>query len=151
MTAPKRIALAFGCLLLAFAIFGIVGTVPTLIRDGPSHARFEIEILPVYLVVAVAGWLLAIPFVILFKDADSWRAWAILAIGTAIGPIFLLTPNFVASGGHISWQAEGTGVAMSLFIGFLTTVFYVLLLRRFKRSVPVDPSSVHLDFAKRDL
>ena len=142
MTAPKRIALAFGCLLLAFAIFGIVGTVPTLIRNGPSYARGEIEILPAYLVVAVAGWLLAIPFVILFKDADSWRAWATLAIGTAIGPIFLLTPNLVATGSQISWQAVGAGVVMSLFIGFLTTVFYVLLLRRFKRSVPVDPPSV---------
>jgi hypothetical protein len=138
MTAPKRIALAFGCLLLAFAIFGIVGTVPTLIRNGPSFAQGEIEILPAYFAVAVAGWLLAIPFVILFKDADGWRSWAILAIGTAIGPIFLLTPSLVATGGRISWQAEGTGVAMSLLIGFLTTVFYVLLLRRFKRSVPVN-------------
>ena len=77
---------------------------------------------------------MAVPFVILFKSADGWRAWATLAIGTAIGPIFLLTPNLVATGGQISWQAGGAGVVMSLVIGFLTTVFYVLLLRRFKRS-----------------
>ena len=139
MTAPKRIALAFGCLLLAFAIFDSLGTVPTLIRYGPRYVRNEIEILPVYLVVAVVGWLLAIPFVILFKDADGWRAWATLAIGTAIGPVFLLTPSLVATGGQISWQAEGAGVAMSLFIGFVTTVVYVLLLRRFKRKAPNDP------------
>jgi hypothetical protein len=142
MTAPKRIALAFGCLLLAFAIFGSLVTVPTLIRDGPRYARDAIEILPAYLVVALAGWLLAIPFVILFKDANGWRAWATLAIGTAIGPIFLLTPGLVASGGRISWQAEGAGVAMSLFIGFVTTVFYVLVLRRFKRSAQDNLPSV---------
>ena len=139
MTAPKRIALAFGCMLLAIAILGIIGTVPTAIRYGPKSALPTIQILPVYLVVAVAGWLLAIPFVILFKDADRWRAWTTLAIGTAIGPIFLLTPSLIATGGRISWRAESGGVAMSLFIGFLTSLFYVLLLRRFKRSVPVNP------------
>lgn len=136
MTASKRIALAFGSLLLAFAIFGIVGAVPAL-RYGPRYTKDVVEMLPVYLVIAVLGWLLAIPFVILFKHADGWRAWATLAIGTAIGPIFLLTPSLVATG-RISWQGDGAGVGMSLFIGFVTTVVYVLLLRRFKRSAPIN-------------
>lgn len=133
MTAPKRIALSFGCLLLAFAIFAAWGVVPTFIRYGNGSALRSLEMMPVYLAVAIAGWLLTLPFVVAFRDAEGWRGWATLVIGTAIGPILLLTPSLVMAG-QINWQGDGAGVDMSLFIGFLTTVFYVLLLRRFKRS-----------------
>ena len=91
-----------GCLLLAFAIFDSLGTVPTLIRYGPRYVRNEIEILPVYLMVAVVGWLLAIH---IRYPLQGRRRFACcepsLAIGTAIGPVFLLTPSLVATGGQI--------------------------------------------------
>jgi len=141
MTAPKRIALALGCLLFAFAAFAILGVVPTLIRYGSGPGMRSMEMMPVYLAVAIAGWLLTIPFVIAFKDANGWRLWATLVIGTAIGPVFLLAPELVMAG-QINWQGNGGGVVMSLYVGFPTTVFYVLILRRFSRSARVDLSDL---------
>jgi hypothetical protein len=94
MTTPKRIALAFGCLLLGFAAFAILEVAPTLIRYGTGPGMRAMEMMPAYLAVAIAGWLLSIPFVIAFKDADGWRFWATLVIGTAIGPVFLLGSRF---------------------------------------------------------
>ena len=132
MTAPKRMALAFGGMLLAIAIFGTMDIVHIATFYGPRHALPNLQMLPVYLLFAFPGWVLALPFVLLFKDADGWRAWTILAIGTAIVPAFLLTWSLLASGGRTTWRSDGMAVMMSLWIGFLTTVFYVALLRRFR-------------------
>ena len=136
MTAPKRVALAFGCMLLALAVFAICGIVPITLRYGPRHALPSVQMMPVYLLFALPGWIIALPFVIYFKNADGWRTWAILGIGTAIGPCFMFGWPLLASG-RINWQGDGPGGAMALFIGFLTTLFYVLLLRRFTRKTPL--------------
>ena len=137
MTTPKRMALAFGCMLLALAVFAICGIVPIAVLYGPRHALPSVQMMPVYLLFALPGWILALPFVIYFKNADGWRTWAILGIGTAIGPCFMLGWPLLASG-RINWQGDGAGGAMALFIGFLTTLFYVVLLRRFTRKAPPD-------------
>ena len=129
MTTPKRMALAFGCMLLAIAALGILLTVPAAIRLGPRYALPALEILPVYLMFAIPGWVLALPFVVLFKDADGWRAWAILTIGPAIGPAFVLTWILMSARGHIKWQGDGSAFFLSAIISFLTSGFYVLLLR----------------------
>jgi len=121
-------------MLLALAVFAVYGTVPIAVRYGPRHALPTVEIMPVYLLFMLPGWILALPFVIYFKNADGWRAWAILAVGTAIGPCFMLGWPLLAFG-RINWQGDGPGGVMALFIGFLTTLFYVLLLRRFTRKM----------------
>jgi len=132
-TTARRIALAFFCMLLAFAIFATLGTVPLAVRYGLRYALPTVQLLPVYLLFSIFGWFLALPFVILFKNADGWRTWAILVIGTAIGPCLFLGWPLIAYG-EINWQGDGGAALMSFFIGFLTTTFYVLLLRRFTRS-----------------
>jgi len=38
MTISRRIALAFACMLLAFAVFATMGIVPTAVRFGPRYA-----------------------------------------------------------------------------------------------------------------
>ena len=140
MTTPKRMALAFACMLLAFAAFALLGIVHAAVQFGPRYARPVVQILPVYLLFTLPGWALALPFVIYFKNADGWRTWAILAIGTAIGPCFLLGWPLLEYG-RITWQGDGAGASMALFIGFLTTLFYVLLLRRFTRKAFPNTSS----------
>ena len=135
MTTPKRMALAFGCMLLAFAIFALWGIVPTATRYGLRYVSPTFEILPVYLFFTLPGWVLALPFIIVFKNANGWRTWAMLAIGTAIGPCFLLGWTLLEDH-RINWRGNNVSLAMSLFIGSLTTVFYVLLLRRFTRKAP---------------
>ena len=140
MTTPKRVALAFGCMLLAFTVFAFLLVVPTAVRFGSKYALPGVQILPVYLFFTLPGWFLALPFVIYFKNADGWRIWAILAIGTAIGPCFLLGLTVIPTG-QINWQGAGSAVLMALFIGFLTTLFYVLLLRRFTKKALPDTAS----------
>ena len=142
MTTRKRMALAFACMLVAFAIFAILGIVPAAVRYGPRYARSVVQILPAYLLFTLPGWVLALPFVIYFKNADGWRTWAILAIGTAIGPCLLLGLPLLKYG-RINWQGDSAGAAMALFIGFLTTLFYVLLLRHFTRkALPNAPTRI---------
>ena len=123
--------LAFCCMLLAIAVFGMMGIIPSAIRHGPRYVLPILQMLPVYLLFAFPGWVLAQPFVLLFKDANGWRAWATLAIGTAIGPTFLLVWSFVSSHGQTNWKSDGSAVLMSLRIGFLTSAFYIALLRYF--------------------
>ena len=117
MTTSKRMALAFACTLLAFGVFAIWVVVPTAVRYGSKYALPGVQILPVYLFFALPGWFLALPLVIYFKNANGWRIWAILAIGTAIGPCFLLCLALIAAG-KINWQGDGAAVSMALFIGF---------------------------------
>lgn len=139
MTTPKRMALAFGCMLLAIAILGVISAVHSAIRYGLQHTLHNIEAWPVFLLFAFPGWVLALPFVILFENADGWRTWAILAIGTAIGPCFILTWTLIASGGRIAWQGNSFAIGMSLLVGFLITALYVLLLRSFKSKPLATP------------
>jgi hypothetical protein len=131
-------ALAFGCMILAIAILAIISTASTAIRYGPQHYVQNIDAWPVFLLFAFPGWILALPFVIFFENADGWHAWAILAIGTAIGPCFLFGWALIASHGRIAWQSRGAdnfAVVMSLLISFLTTGLYVVLLRRSERKL----------------
>ena len=137
MTAPKRVALAFGCLLLALLFFAVSSAVPMAVHYGLRHAIPVVQIMPVYRLFALPGLVLALPFVLLIKDAEGPRALIILAIGTCIGPGFMGTWSLLASHGRFSWQGDGAFLLMPLEIGFLTTILYVLLLRRFgKQRLP---------------
>jgi len=136
-------ALALGSVLLAIAILGIISTVLDTIRYGPRYPVPVLQMLPVYLLFAIPGWIIALPFVALFKSADGWRAWAILAIGTAIGPCFMLTWTLLGSRGRINWQGDGFGMLASLVIGSLTTSLYVLLLKLLKRKSLATLNSPH--------
>lgn len=130
MTAPKRVLLALCSFLPGFSLFAIVGTVPTALRYGARYALPAVQIMPVYLLFALPGLVLALPFVLFFKNAKGYRAWIMLAVGSIIGPAFLGIWAVLASHGHFSWQANGAALFMSVWIGLPTTVFYVVLLRR---------------------
>lgn len=133
MTAQRRVGLAFCSLLVSFTLFSLIITIPSLVAYGTLFLRSNVEALPLYLLFAIPGVLLALPFVLLFKDAEGWRAWAILALGSAIGPGFWESWSMLESHGHFSWQGDGLAIVFSLMIGVPTTVVYVLLLRRFDR------------------
>src|SRR6516162_9093554 len=121
MTALKRVALAFACTLLAFTVFALLLVVPPAVQLGSKYALPGVQMLPLYLFFTLPGWFLALPFVVYFKKADGWRTWAILAIGTAIGPCFMAGLTLIPTG-RINLQGIGPAVLMALFIGFLTTL-----------------------------
>ncbi|HLI76313.1 MAG TPA: hypothetical protein VKV02_05150 [Acidobacteriaceae bacterium] len=132
MPAGKRMLLALVCVVLAVLLLGFVGAASSL-RYGWRHTLPVFGILPAYLLFSLPGWVLALPFVLAFRDAEGWRPAAILAIGMAIGPAFILGTSLLKSHGHLDWRANGSAVLMAFFIGTVTTVLYVLLLRRFCR------------------
>jgi hypothetical protein len=146
MSAQKRIILAFVSMLLAVTCIGFMGVVPLAFHYGLKKAIPIFEMLPVYIMFALPGMALAAPFVLLFKDAIGPRLWWTLAIGTAIGPSFILTWVLLSLHGRFNWQANGVAIVLSTEIGTLTTFFYVLLLRHFigaslQRQIPLDQRS----------
>ena len=136
MSSAKRTALAACSMFLSIAQLAIISFVPNAIRFGVRSQRPLLQMLPVYFVVAAPGLVLALPFVLYFKDANGRRAWKMLAIGTGLGPAFIIISTLLLAHGHFTWQGDGFGVFLSFWIAFLTTGLYVLLLRRFTPTTP---------------
>ena len=141
MRTSRRVLVSFGCVLLAVAVlcllslFSLVGT--TTQRLWQLHKLAQI--FPIDLLFALPGWLIALPFIITLKNAQGWRGWFILLIGTSIGPGFILTWGRIESPGRFTWQGDGYALVVSLIISFLTTVSYVLGLKFARRAI----ASVH--------
>ncbi len=132
MRTSRRILLTLVCIVTAFAtlfVWSLLGLI------GPHGGRLgqllqnSAEVFPVYFVFALPSWLIALPFVILLKDAEGWRGWATLVIGVLIGPGFILLWGLVESPGHLTWQGDSFALVASAIISLLTTVCYVLTLK----------------------
>ncbi len=122
-------------------LFGIVSSLLHLgLRCGLREAWSDRDILPVYLLFAFPGLIIAAPFVVLFKTAAGNRLWWTVGTGVAIGPAFWLSWLLLASHGHLNWRGDGMGVILSLVIGTLTTGYYVALLRTFARDEVAEAS-----------
>jgi hypothetical protein len=112
-------------MLLLWSLLGLVGTH----EQRLWQLEQETQVLVVYFLFALPGWLIALPFVILLKDAQKWRGWVTLLIGTCIGPSFILIWSLIASSGHFNWRAQGDGLGLPLMISLPATVCYVLALK----------------------
>jgi hypothetical protein len=121
-----RVVLSFGCVLLATGLFNLRGISSYRLDIG---IRFDFFVLT--LLFALPGWLLCLPLVIAFKDAESWRGWVILIVGVSIGPGFILAWRLLTmpNGGHFTRQGDGYSLLASTIVSFLTTIFYVLTLK----------------------
>ena len=131
MGTSRRIVLSFACVLfvcLTLCLGSLVGLVGTR-AQRLYQLHTDVEMLPVYLLFALPGWFIALPFVVLLKDAQGWRGWFILLVGTCIGPGFMLTWILISSSGRLTWQGSGYALVMSLIISFPTTMFYCFALR----------------------
>jgi hypothetical protein len=84
--------------------------------------------------LSLPGWLLATPIVLLVKDIRGWRFWMYWAVGVCFGPALILA---------VAWYGGTRGVSlgglardsmsvvyMAGAVSGLTTIFYLLLLRR---------------------
>ena len=133
MNVFGRIGLWFGCLLFSVTLFSL----------GWGAAAYNVFRLTTIFALPVAC--LYLPFVIALKDAERRRIWTILLSGILIGPavpgllgLFLqLRGQLRSEDGHKVWRSEpltglGLGSAMiyALIVGFLTTVCYVIALKR---------------------
>ena len=131
MKTSRRILLSFACVVFAIAalflqsFFRLVGSRPQRLGQIPDL----LEMLLLYFLFALPGWLNALPFVVLLRDAQGWRGWAILLIGTCIGSGFILAWSLIESSGQFNWRAQGHGLGLPLMVSLPTTVCYVLALK----------------------
>ena len=141
-----RIGLSFGSMLGSATLFSLF----------LSLLFFRIEwvfnVMRVTLMFAVPVWLLYLPFVVAFKNAEGRRLWAILVSGFLIGPASLGSWGLVLlrNGGdpNVVWFGDpllcgmggiGAGMVFALIVGCLATSAYVLALTRFHRLSSTAP------------
>lgn len=140
MSAMKRICLWFGALLLSVTLFSaLFPKVAGDFRTVPVLLIFRLTMM-----FALPVWCLSLPLVIGLKDAEGYRAWAIFASGTLIGPGLLALWSFylqVAGGDpHEIWHGDpltGLGgiaaILFALILGILTSSLYVISLKTLHR------------------
>lgn len=133
MRTSRRVMLSLACVLLAIAplfLLSLRGLIGHHTQPLGQFLRNSAEIFPVYFLFALPGWLIALPFVVLLKDAEGWRGWFILLVGICIGPGFIWIWIWMASPVHyVAWQRDGFPLVLSLIISFLTTLSYFLALK----------------------
>ena len=147
MGAFRRIGLSFGLLTLSIALFSLFFSLRFHVSLSSSPILFSsssfLLVFNLTLKAAFPIWLLCLPFVVALKDAEEWRFWTILAIGTLIKPIYLAFEGFILQlqGEDMVtiWRGDRIGpgieqrMMFAFFIGLLTTSFYVIILRHVRR------------------
>jgi hypothetical protein len=93
------------------------------ICDMAGITYVKISIFPLYLLIALAGSIVALPFVLAFKSSRGVQGWLTLFIGTAIGPTLMWGWALTSSNGHINWKADGFALALSTLLRFLRASF----------------------------
>jgi hypothetical protein len=89
---------------------------------------------------AVAGWIIAIPLILMINNVSGWRFWLYLGIGSSSGPIIvfvgLLVPSikYMTRSGHVQYTAVilVTLIALGFVVipFFVGTLTYLLWLRK---------------------
>lgn len=142
MTTSQRIAISLLSVLLTLAIaapcFGVL--------NSPHNPKMWLTATVGFffygLLFCFAGWLLALPLVVLIRRADGWHFWAALAVGSAIGPVtMILFAIYVGLKSNVSLNAifshrdpmSNTLTCVAAVISLLTTLFFLLFLRRAQR------------------
>jgi hypothetical protein len=89
--------------------------------------------------VSLAGWLIAIPLILMVNDVSRWRFWLYLGIGSSIGPALAyqgIVLPFLKSyqGRYDQTPAVLVMVGISAIISCIAALSYLLLLRRAQTS-----------------
>lgn len=139
MTAPLRIAWSLASMVLAIIAVGAVAMLPSVARSNADYAISVLWLLPGYLFFALPVWILALPFVVALKDAEGWRGWLALLIGTALG-LLAIVLLLKSARGPLTWDYVARllfhrrngdfPLVVSLPISMLTGAFYVIGLRQ---------------------
>jgi hypothetical protein len=125
------------CVIGVFVSIWLVAHLPA--GRGFSVSRFAdvwLLFLISALAVSVGGWLLGIPFVLVVKNTIGRRFWIYLALGSCIRPglffgeLLYSVQKHSASGGVATESTDYSTLWMSAVVSGLTTLVYLLLLRR---------------------
>jgi hypothetical protein len=147
VTTSQRIAISLLSVLLALAIAALCLGVLNSLHNPKLWLTATVGFFFYGLLFCSAGWLLALPLVVLIRRADGWHFWAALAVGSAIGPAtMILFAAYLELKSNLPWSAifshrnplSNTLTWLSAVISLLTTLFFLLFLRRAQREQPKD-------------
>lgn len=127
---------------MAYSLVGVIVGAATLAglsllfpgkSDDPIGLFFGVTLL--IFAVSLAGWLLAIPLIVMVNNVSRWRFWLYLGIGSSIGPILaylgMVSPFIRSYKGHYDQtSAMLVIVGGSAILSCIATLTYLLLLRR---------------------
>lgn len=94
--------------------------------------------------LSLPGWGLAVPIVLLVRNIRGWRFWVYWAIGVCFGPALVLAAELstaVRSPGLAGFAGNSMVVYLAAAISGLTTLFYLLLLRRGQMRASIHASA----------
>jgi hypothetical protein len=74
------------------------------------------------------GLMLALPLILFFTDLRAWRFWALLALGTTLGPVYLYL--LLSWGSPWRYRFSIVTLLISVSVSGLTALLYLLILRR---------------------
>ena len=129
----KKLAYSLVSVLLgAAALTGLSLLFPGKSED-PIRLFFGVTFLT--FAVSLAGWLIAIPLILMVNNVSRWRFWLYLGIGSSIGPFLayqgMILPCLKSYKGHYSQvPAILVMVCSSAILSCIATLSYLLLLRR---------------------
>ena len=131
----KRLGLSVVSWIVGAILGAVVMVLQMLVTDPPPIARAGESFLalaslaPLFILLTFAGWLVAIPLVLLVKGFCRWRFWAWLAGGSCIGPVLWLVWRMVAEKGSARFDLSAMP-SQAIVVSFLATLIFILLLQR---------------------
>jgi len=129
-----RIAYSFLSVLIALVVLsGCIGVAN--FRDGVGQVLRVAFVTFVFGgCLCLIGWVLSLPFVILVETYTGWRYWAMLAIGTCLGPLeFVLVDLYLS---HENPTSSGFAPRSYYFlflptgVSLLSSLLYLFFVRR---------------------
>lgn len=141
MTIAQRIGASLLSIILAVFISGLCIS----IANPVTKADWVRSVLVIFFYSSpfcVVGWLLSLPIILSIRRTDKWRFWALLVLGSSIGPLimFSITMYFEVSAVITRspaphWDAGVKNwIYIAISISCLTTLIYLFLVRRIENN-----------------
>lgn len=138
MTRHQRIGASLLSVLFSVYVVGIFfgaassQGIADLIVSGPLYLLMFGS--PLYL----AGWIVSLPIIFSIRRVDGWRFWALLAVGSCVGPFIMFSVGMCFEVSAVISRISSPNwdpiihiwVYDSIAISFLSTLIYLSIARR---------------------
>ena len=147
----RRLIYALMSVLISGFVIGEAANIASAdMRQGPL-----VLIFPPLMVafVALSGWVVAAPLVLLIGRYKRQRLWLYFALGSGIGPLLILgteTFHVLTDPRHGRFlQGDWKILAIATCVSILTSFIYLLLVTRAQRRVPSAAASPAVEGMRR--
>lgn len=139
----KRLAFSFVSVLIAAIASGLILGLSRLFAGGGADSPPDNVLWSIWpvLVMSLPGWLLATPIVLLASSFRGWRLWFFLLVGTALGPVLILSFTLVEQLTGLDrsgFWANRFFVALAAVVSTTATLIHILLMRRAQAERPLN-------------